>query len=86
MPTRTTLIATALAATTVLATAGCELQPGQPHHITVDELEAPWVDVTPPTELWIRMVTEGDFNDRCITNFGGTLRLDGTHVCVVTNP
>lgn len=85
MRTRTALTAIALTAATTLAT-GCELQPGQPHHITVDEIEAPWVQVTPPTELWIRMVTEGDFNDRCITNFGGTLRLDGTHVCVVTNP
>ncbi len=85
MRLRTAITAIALTATATLATA-CDLQPGQPHHITVTELEAPWVDVTPPTELWIRMVTEGDFTDRCIANFGGTLRLDGTHVCVVTNP
>lgn len=84
MPKNT--IVTALAITAATLGAGCELQDGQPHHIVVSELEAPWVDVTPPTELWIEMVTEGDFTDRCTANFGGTLRLDGTHVCVVTTP
>ena len=35
-------IATTVAALTALTiTAGCELQPGQPDHITVTELEAP---------------------------------------------
>lgn len=62
----------AIAALTLVAATGCELQQGQPDHITVTELEAPWVDVTPPTELWIEMIPEGDFEARCAGNFGGT--------------
>jgi hypothetical protein len=82
---RNALTAIALAATATFT--GCELQPGQPHHITVTELEAPWVDVTPPTELWIEMITEGDFKERCATNFGGTFRSDSNgRLCIVTNP
>ena len=62
----------------VLALAGtaCELQPGQPDHIWIAELEAPWVQVTPPTEMWIEMITEGDFAGRCTTNFGGVFYID----------
>lgn len=66
-------------ATVALATiplAACELQPGQPDHITVTELEAPWVQVTAPTELWVQMVTEGAFAERCVTNFGGVMYND----------
>ena len=57
----------------VLALAGtaCELQPGQPDHIYVNELEAIWVSVVPPTELWVRMIPESDWKGRCITNLNG---------------
>lgn len=68
-----TLAAVALA---TIPLAACELQPGQPDHIVVAELEAPWLSVTPPTELWIEMITEGDFEGRCTTNFGGVMWID----------
>ena len=63
----------------VLALAGTacgELQPGQPDHIYVNELEAIWVTATPPTELWVRMIPEGDFRGRCLTNHGGNFYND----------
>ena len=61
---------------TVTALTGCELQPGQPDHIVVTELEAPWVSAVVPTELWIEMITEGDFAGRCRDNFGGVFYID----------
>ena len=59
-----------------LAATACELQPGQPAYIYVDELEAPWLTATPPTELWVRMIPEGDFAGRCADNFGGVFYND----------
>ena len=34
------------------------------------------MQVTPPTEMWIEMITEGDFAGRCTTNFGGVFYID----------
>jgi hypothetical protein len=59
-----------------LAATACELQPGQPAYIYVNELEAPWVDVQLPTEMWVRMIPEGDFKGRCSYNFAGNFYND----------
>lgn len=78
------IILTALAIAAIVPLAGCELAPGQPDHITVTEIEAPWVQVTPPTELWVEMIPVGDFEGRCVTNLGGTFYNDGRgQICEV---
>tara|TARA_R110000868_G_scaffold73658_3_gene213463 strand:+ start:210 stop:479 length:270 start_codon:yes stop_codon:yes gene_type:complete len=56
-----------------LVATGCELAPGQPDHIDISELEAPWVQTVAPTQLWVHMITEGNFAERCVTNFGGVM-------------
>lgn len=69
---------------TLIPLAACELQPGQPDHIVVSELEAPWVTATAPTELWVEMITEGDMPGRCSTNLGGVFYVDSRgHICEV---
>ena len=75
MNRKTLTLATLVPVLTLAATA-CELQPGQPDHIYVAELEAPWLSVTPPTELWVRMIPEGDFKGRCRDNFAGNFYND----------
>ncbi len=75
MNRKTRLLAPLVPVLTLAATA-CELQPGQPAYIYVDELEAPWVDVQLPTEMWVRMIPEGDFKGRCVTNFAGNFYND----------
>ena len=75
MNRKTRLLATLVPVLALAATA-CELQPGQPDHIWVAELEAPWLQATAPTELWIEMITEGDFSGRCSDNFGGVFYID----------
>lgn len=83
MNRNTRLLATLVPVLALAATA-CELQPGQPDHIYVTELEAPWVTTVQPTELWIEMITEGDFAGRCTTNFGGVFYIDSRgHICEV---
>lgn len=59
-----------------LAATACELQPGQPAYIYVNELDAPWIDVQPPTEMWVRMMPEGDHRARCEYNFDGVFYND----------
>jgi hypothetical protein len=59
------------------------------HHVTIDEIEASSVTAEPGVELHVRMVTEGDFIERCASNLGGTYHavIGGeAHVCVVPAP
>ena len=70
--------------------AACDPAPyAKVDHVTIDEIEASSVVAAPGVELWVQMITEGDFVERCASNLGGTYHavIGGeAHVCVVPAP
>ena len=81
------LLAITLAAAGPFALAACNDRPyAKQDHVVIDEIEASSVNAEPGVELWVVMVPEGDFRDRCATNLGGTYRPDGNRYCIVPAP
>lgn len=70
-----------------LATA-CDPTPyAKRDHVTITELEASSVYPAPGVELWVKLIPEGNFVDRCTNNLGGTFYNDGSGlICEVTAP
>lgn len=83
------LITIAIAASGPFALAACR-EDRYPYakldHVVIQELEAGSVMTEPEVELWVVMIPEGDFRDRCVANLGGTYRPDGHRYCIVPAP
>lgn len=78
---KTKIIAAALS---LVALTGCNDRPyAKQDHVTIQEMESSSVNAEPGVELWVVMIPEGSMDDRCHYNLGGTMRKDGTRVCVV---
>jgi hypothetical protein len=79
MKTKITAILTAL---TVLT--ACNDRPyAKVDHVTIQEIESSSVNAEPGVELWVIMILEGSWEDRCRYNLGGEMSHDGRFVCVV---
>lgn len=82
-------ITVALVALVALVASGCDEQKRQtykPHHAEIPEMYAYGVVAEPEVELWVVMIPEGDFIERCASNFQGAYQYDGTRRCIVPAP
>lgn len=71
----------------VPALAACNTFPyAKQDHVTIAEIEASSVTAEPGVELWVRMILEGSWEDRCHYNLGGEMSHDGHFICVVPAP
>jgi hypothetical protein len=78
-----TLAAIAAATTVTVTMTACN--PYAPRNpAIIDEIEAGSLTAINGVDLWVRMITEGDFAARCTGNLGGTLEQNWAgYVCVV---
>ncbi len=77
-----TKITAALLAVTALT--ACNDRPyAKVDHVTIQEIESSSVNAEPGVELWVIMILEGSWEDRCRYNLGGEMSHDGRFVCVV---